>query len=259
MWARLRRSYLILGCGASFAIFMIGGVFLALAVIPVCRLLSREPDVRRRRVQRIISRSFCLHLAFMRLIRVMKECRFRGWENLRSGGPFLIVANHPTLLDVVALISRLPEVDCVIKKEVWDHKCMGGAVRGADYIFNGGAQFVSQALDRLKRGHSILLFPEGTRSPLHGLRPFLRGAARLALESGAKIIPVVIRCDPPFLMKGQAWWEVPDRPVSLSLDLGTPEEIPLPVGGAESCALRARELTASMEDYFRSKLTYASA
>lgn len=259
VWTRLRRGLIILGSGASFAVFMVGGSFLALVVIPSCRLLGGDPAARQRRVQRVISRSFRLQLWFMRVIGVVKKGRFQGMEDLASGGPFLIVANHPTLLDVVLLISRLPEVDCVVKKALREHPFLGGVVRAANYIEGDGTGFMGTALERLRLGHSIILFPEGTRSPLRGLRPFQRGTARLALESGARIVPVVIRCDPPFLMKGQPWWDVPDRPLSLSLQFGTPGEIPLPPGEPGSSRSRARVLTESMEHYFRSKMTYVGA
>lgn len=259
MWSRLRRLHILLGSGVSFTLFMVGGLFLALLVIPSCRLLGGDAVARYRRVQRVISRSFRLQVWFMSFIGAMNKARFQGMENLASGGPFLIVANHPTLLDIVLLISRLPEVDCVVKKALWEHPFLGGAVRAANYIQGEGTQFMESALQRLRLGHSIILFPEGTRSPLHGLRPFQRGAARLALMSGARIVPVVIRCEPTFLMKGQPWWDVPDRPLNLSLQFGRPEEIPLPPGDLEDCPSRARVLTDSMEHYFRSKMTYVGA
>ncbi len=257
--ARLRRVHLMLGSGVSFAVFMVGGLLLALLVVPSCRLLGGDAVARYRRVQRVISRSFRVQLWFMNFIGVVNKGRFQGMENLASGGPFLIVANHPTLLDVVLLISPLPEVDCVVKKALWEHRFLGRVVRAANYIQGDGTQFMESALERLRLGHSIVLFPEGTRSPMHGLRPFQRGAARLALTSGAPIIPVVIRCEPPFLMKGQPWWDAVDRPLSFSLQFGTPEEIPLPPGEPESCPSRARALTHSMEHYFRSKMTHVGA
>jgi len=259
VWVRLRRVYLMLGSGASFAVFMVGGLLLALLVIPLCRLPGGDAVARYRRVQRVISRSFRVQLWFMRFIGVVNKGRFQGMENLASGGPFLIVANHPTLIDVVLLISRLPEADCVVKKALWGHRFLGATVRAANYIQGDGERFLESALERLHLGHSIILFPEGTRSPPRGLRPFQRGAARLALASGARIVPVVIRCEPPFLMKGQPWWDVPDRSLTLSLQFGTPEEIPLPPGEPESCPIRARALTDSLEHYFRSKMTYVGA
>jgi 1-acyl-sn-glycerol-3-phosphate acyltransferase len=249
----------MLGSGASFAVFMLGGGFLALVVIPSCRLLGGDAVARYRRVQRVISRSFRLQLWFMRVIGVVKKGHFRGLEHLASGGPFLIVANHPTLIDVVLLISRLPEVDCVVKRALWEHPFLGGVVQAANYIQGEGTAFMECALERLRLGHSIILFPEGTRSPRRGLRPFQRGAARLALASEARIVPVVIRCEPPFLMKGQPWWDVPDRPLNLSLQFGAPDEIPLPEGEPENGPLGARALTDSMEHYFRSKMTYVGA
>lgn len=260
MWTKVGHGWRVIGTGMSFAVFMVGGVFLAFVIFPACRLFSRDPQIVCHRVQRMISRSFRLHLLFMRCVGVLKQCRFSGLERVSSGGPFIIVANHPTLIDIVALISRLPEIDCVVKRRLWDHPFMGGAVKAADYIPNDeGTVFLEVALDRLRQGRSVILFPEGTRSPAHGLRRFHRGAAHLALQAGAKIVPVVIRCDPPTLMKGQHWWEVPERPLRLRLQFGTPEEIPLPSDSAEDRPNRVRTLTHTLEKYFRSKLNYVGA
>jgi len=177
------------------------------------------------------------------------------WKTIPSDEPVLFAANHPTLIDVVALISRFPEIDCVVKIPLRDHGYFGGAVRAAGYITNdAGAQFLDQATLRLNQGRSLILFPEGTRSPAFSMHRFNRGLAHLALDAGAKIVPVVIRCNPPTLMRGQRWWEIPEKPIFLSLTFCDPEEVAIPPEGAGDRSIRARVLTRSIEDFFRNKL-----
>jgi 1-acyl-sn-glycerol-3-phosphate acyltransferase len=74
------------------------------------------------------------------------------------------------------------------------------------------------------------MFPEGTRSPEAGLRPFRAGAAHIASRAGVPVVPVLVRCDPPTLLRGDAWWKVPARTPTLSIqqlprvEVGDPAE-----------------------------------
>src|SRR3546814_19561457 len=73
-------------------------------------------------------------------------------------------------------------------------------------------QLVADCVATLKAGHSLMIFPEGTRS--HPGQPLQapHGTARIALESGAPVLPVTIRCQPLMLDKGRPWHDVPARP-----------------------------------------------
>ena len=88
------------------------------------------------------------------------------------------------------------------------------------------------------------MFPEGTRSPPQGLWPFRRGAAHVALRSGVDLELVTIRCDPPALMKGQPWWDVPDRRIEYLARAEEPVRARDRVWEGESDVLAARRLTA---------------
>ena len=68
-----------------------------------------------------------------------------------------------------------------------------------------GAHAVRHAVERLRAGHSVVVYPEGTRTPAEGLRPFQRGAAHIALRAGCDVVPVCITVTPRALMQGQGW------------------------------------------------------
>jgi 1-acyl-sn-glycerol-3-phosphate acyltransferase len=113
---------------------------------------------------------------------------------------------------------------------------------------------VARCVERLVRGRSLIIFPEGPRSPVNGLGPFLRGAAHIALRAGRDPVPVTIRCEPPSLFHGQRWWDVPERRFELSLQVGESVRLKPLAGEGIAPARTARALTAAMRDHFERSL-----
>ena len=249
----IRRSVRVLVPGFLFAVFGIGAVVLAGLVVPVayCLRFGREPmDVV---AQRWIHRS-CYAFAQLGIVLGQFGLEYSGFERLRHR-PRLIVANHPSLLDVVFLLSLIPRVDCVVKLEAWSNPALGLIVRTAGYVSNSeGESMVEACADRLREGRSVLVFPEGSRSPEAGLREFKRGAARIALRSGHPIVPVAITCDPPTLKKGQPWYALPRDRFDYSLVVGEPVFAKDLVEEGSAPALAARRVNAWLYSYFESAL-----
>jgi 1-acyl-sn-glycerol-3-phosphate acyltransferase len=250
---RLESLARTLGTGFLFAVFGIGAWLLANAVLPVI-VRRRQPGAERELfAQRVLQRSFGWYIRLGTVLHLF-SLSTHGAERLRRGGT-LVVANHPTLLDVVFLISCMPQADCVVKREAWRNPFFRRIVAAAGYIPNDeGEAVVSECVARLRAGRSVILFPEGSRSPRGGLGPFKRGAAYVALASGAPITPVVIGCDPPALMKGQAWYALPNRKLIFSLAVGEP----LHTGGLlpeqHPRAIAARRITAKLRSHFQARL-----
>ena len=255
MDGRIKRIWRIAATGSAFALFGVGGLALAFFAVPILRRLSGSPLERERRTQRLIQRSFHAFMAYMDFVG-LSAIRVQGVERLREPGAHLIVANHPTLLDVVVIGSLMPQLDCVVKREAWSNPFMRGIVAAAGYIPNdSGERLVDLCVERIERGGSLLIFPEGTRSPAGGLGSFQRGAAHTALRSGRPLLPVSIRCDPPTLMRGQKWYDVPSRRMQFSIEVGEP--IPSPaLGTGEPRGCAARRMTAELRDFFAKRLQY---
>jgi 1-acyl-sn-glycerol-3-phosphate acyltransferase len=252
----IKRVWRIVATGSAFALFGIGGLAFAVIAAPILRRLSGTPLERERRAQRLIQRCFRAFMAYMWFVG-LSDIRVRGEERL-SGGPHLLVANHPTLLDVVVLGSLMPQLDCVVKREAWSNPFMRGVVEAAGYIPNdAGEQLVDRCVERIGRGGSLLIFPEGTRSPEGGLGPFQRGAAHTALSSGRPLLPVSIRCEPPTLMRGQKWYDVPPCRMQFSIEVGEPI-VPPTLSADASRGLAARRMTAELRDFFAKRLQYPS-
>jgi 1-acyl-sn-glycerol-3-phosphate acyltransferase len=122
-----------------------------------------------------------------------------GFEKVPDG-PAVIVANHASYLDPFALAAALPpETRFVIKGECKDTKFFGQAMRRAGQILidrhaaDRSLEGLKEAAALLRAGHQVLIFPEGTFTRDAGLRPFKLGAFRLACETGAPVVPLVIR------------------------------------------------------------------
>ena len=258
--ARIEHLLRRLGTGFLFATFGVSALAIAGVAFPLVAWRSEPGEARERIAQRLIQRSFAFFIGLGTALRLF-EVRETGTDHL-AHGPSLVVANHPTLLDAVFVISRMPQADCIVKSEAWRNPFLRHVVRIAGYIPNGeGPQVVNTCVERLRTGRSVVLFPEGSRSPEQGLRPFKRGAAHIALRSGCPITPVFITCTPPALKKGQPWWAVPDRKLVITMDVASPVVARdlLPAGEVMSASRAARSVTAALYESFDSKRLDADA
>jgi 1-acyl-sn-glycerol-3-phosphate acyltransferase len=223
------------------------------AMVPVLRVLPGGRERVELRVQRAIHWLTRFYLGGVSLLGVFRvRCSDR--EILQRPG-ILVVANHPTLLDAWALMSKMPQADCIVKERYYENFFLGGPARGAGFIPNlDGPALIDECVNRLRRGRSLIFFPEGTRSPEDELGPFARGAAHIALRSGCDPIPVTLRCDPATLYHGRAWWDVPDSTPILTLTVGDPLVVKDVVDTEMSRGRAARALTTQFRETFERQL-----
>ena len=252
--SKIFRAWRVVATGSAFAYFMLGGLVLALIGFPLLRLWPGTHEVKGRRIRRLIQRTFRGFLRYMHFVGIMKVPDVKGAEHLQNAGGSLIVASHPTLIDVVLLVSLIQDCNCVVKRKLWDHFFIGPVVRGAEYIPNDdGPDMMRTCAEGFRQGRPLLIFPEGTRSPENGMHPFNRSAAQMALRLGVPMVPAVLTCAPPTLMKHQRWHEVPERRFQLTLNVHPPMEIPAEVLEKKELPLQVRALTRYMEAFFRTE------
>jgi 1-acyl-sn-glycerol-3-phosphate acyltransferase len=209
----------LVATGASFVGFGIGGLVLRVLILPLFALLPGGPDARRRRARAAISRGFHLLVQFMYRTRVL-DFRIDAAERLGRAGQ-IVIANHPSLIDVVFLISQIRDTNCVVKASLWNNPFMHGAVRGAQYISNNGSpDMLEQAAQVLRDGETLVMFPEGTRTTPGQPPVFHRGAAAIALRGARTITPVFITVTPTTLTKAERWYQIPARRVLVHLRVG---------------------------------------
>jgi len=252
MSARVGYYWRLLATGGCFAAFGLGGLALATCIFPA--LLFIPGKTRTQRVRWVIHKSFGLFIWFMEKVGVMRF-EVTGAERLRHCRNALVLANHPTLIDVVALISLMPAASCVVKSALWKNLFLGGVVRAAGYISNSDPEsLITDCANDLNAGHPLIIFPEGTRSvPGQPLR-FVRGASYIALKSGVPILPVLIDCSPTTLTKREKWYQIPHRRFHLRVDVLEPIQTSLWTTPGEPDTLAARKLTQSLENFFTQEL-----
>ncbi len=250
----LNRAYRFAGQSLLWVTFGVVGAIVGFLVLPLLSLFERDQRVRQRRARAVIGGCFRWFIAVACQLRLI-SCRVTGTEHFDSGGGQLILANHPSLIDVVILISLFPHADCVVKEAVTRNPVLRLSVRSANYISNfDPATLLVACVDRLASGSSLLLFPEGTRTVPGAPLRFKPGAAEIALRADARILPVVIACRPAFLTKQDPWYRVPAcKPhfeIRILPSVGTANLVPHDVG-----AKRARiALNTVLEQLFEAEL-----
>ena len=250
----LDRIWRIAATGFSFACLFLGGAVIALTVFPLIRLVSPVGVVRRERSQYVIHMMFRFYVGMLRFLHLL-DLEVSGMDRLADGIPRVIVANHPSLLDVVFLMSLVPRSQCVVKNELWSSPFLGGAVQGAGYIRNDLAteELIAACREAMRQGNNLIIFPEGTRTtpgqPMH-LR---RGFANIATMLEAEVQMVTITCDPPTLVKGEKWWMIPARRPKFRVAFG--DRIDAKGWfGCEHRSVAARQLVRQLEAYYEGQL-----
>jgi 1-acyl-sn-glycerol-3-phosphate acyltransferase len=243
--------------GVAFLGAWIGALALAAIIFPLSRLRRRgQPAAERAAAcQRWLQRAFVLLFDGLRLCGLL---RFdpRGLDASAPGPRFVIVANHPTLVDVAAMSALFGRVICVAKPLLFRVPILGRILRDCAYLEGGeteglaGGVVVSQAIDRIGQAMPLLVFPEGTRSPAGGMRPFRRGVFEIACRANVPVVPVLIRCEPAALGKGTPWYDIPRRTAIFTVTR-------LPVMSPAAFGGDAVSLTAACEATFRRHLGLA--
>ena len=255
----LNRGWRVAATGFSFALFGVGGLLLGLVVAPLMLAV-----VRHRRRRAALMRGVIHHLfrAFVAMMCLFGLCsvEVRGRERLRRHG-LLILASHPSLIDVVFLMALVRDADCIVKAALLRNPFTAGPVRAAGFVCNdSGPGLIDDCVASVRAGNNLIVFPEGTRTPAGSpLGRLQRGAANLAVRGALPITPVRITCSQPMLAKTDKWWRVPPSPGHFTIDVG--EDIPIDSHLAEdgAQALAARRLTDELARRLGAERPHAAA
>ena len=259
MVERLDRFWRIVATGFCFVVFGVGALLLHGLLFPLFALMPWS-RTRRQTISRDVIhyalRGFLWLMAALGVIQY--ECR--NVDRLRRAG-LLIVANHPSLIDAVFLMALTRGADCVVKAELASNPFTRGTVRATGWIRNdcGGAAMVDDCIASLRAGSSLIIFPEGTRTRPGEPPRLQRGAANVAVRGGFDLTPVVIRCEPPTLTKGEKWYRVPPRRPRFVIDVHPDLEVAQWVPDGIEAVQAVRRLTHSLSDYFSREIRRESA
>lgn len=253
----LNRMWRLIGTGFAFAFIFAGGALAAMTLFPLIAVLTRPGETRHHATREAIRRIFRFYIGMLQVLGLIR-LKVNGAQALADTNGRLVVANHPTILDVVLLIALLPRVQCVVKGELWRSRYLGGAMRAAGYIRNdlGASELLAACKKAIDDGNNVLIFPEGTRTKPNAPLHMQRGFANIALLSGARIQLVTITCHPITLTKGEPWWRIPVRRPDFLVSAGECLETAGMLNN-EIRSLAARHLVKRLETYYAECLAHA--
>ena len=206
----MRSTTELLRGAAALALFALFGAG-ALAISPLM-LVLRRPD----RAQPVIRTLWRL------VARLFVGAGLIGIDrgNLTSVRGAVVVANHPTLIDVVLIVALVPRTLYVAKHALKGNPFLSAIVRAT--ALPDDATLPDIAAPFLKAGWNVLIFPEGTRTPRDGKASLKRGAAQLAIRAQAPVVCVRETLTRRILAKGQHPWDMGDKRVTFSFRMSEP-------------------------------------
>jgi 1-acyl-sn-glycerol-3-phosphate acyltransferase len=172
----------------------------------------------------------------------------RDIDLLKSGPPLILAPNHPCLIDALLILTRHPNIVCVMKSALMRNVFLGSGSRLARYVRNDSSrQMVKESVAHLRDGGVLLLFPEGTRTTQNPINSLVGSVGLIAKHAKVPVQTLVIETDSPFLSKGWPLFKRPHLPVVYRVRLGKRFDPPTDVAA----------FTAQLDQYYREALQSA--
>ncbi len=201
-------------------IFLWAGIMTLLLFLPmvISSLLSRTGNL-----------AFSISKIWARVMLLVSATRVSavGKEKIEKGRSYVIISNHQSQYDILAIVTSLGvQFRWIIKQEILRVPLFGYALYASRNIFidrrdpDRARKSIRKGLDRLPRGASVMFFAEGTRSPDGRLLPFKKGGFAVALERSYPVLPVTVNGSRRVLPKGS----VEFHPGRIEVVIGDPIE-----------------------------------
>ena len=223
---------------------LLGLICLAWSVfaIPLYFILPRRlgTDIGRRGIMSGF-RLYAWSLSITRAYRL----DLRDIDSLKDGPPVILAPNHPSLIDALLILTRHPNIVCVMKSALMRNVFLGSGSRLARYVRNDSSRhMVKESVAHLREGGVLLLFPEGTRTIRAPINPLVGSVGLIAKHAKVPVQTLVIETDSPFLSKGWPLFKRPDLPIVYRIRLGKRFDPPTDVPA----------FTAELDRYYRREL-----
>src|SRR6195256_1165588 len=154
----------------------------------------------------------------------------RAIDSLRGGPPMILAPNHPSLIDALLILTRHPNIVCVMKSALMRNVFLGSGSRLARYVRNDSPrQMIRESVAHLRDGAILLLFPEGTRTIRGPINSLVGSVGLIAKHAKVPVQTLVIETDSPYLSKGWPLFRRPDLPITYRVRLGRRFEPPADV------------------------------
>lgn len=249
----ISQFFRVVATGFSFSVFGLGGILLSLVIFPIQTLLIRDQQKRKRIARMTVHHSFKLFVALMTLLRLI-EVKTHGLNSLKAAKGKVLIANHPSLIDVVILIANMRNADCVVKSALFTNPFIKGVLNSVGYIRNDNPeQLIRDCQSSLEEGNNIVIFPEGTRTTSGENIKFLRGAANIAVRCKANYLPATVHVCPTTLTKAEPWYKVPERRVVITINVLSEMDLSS-YWEANNLSLSVRKLTRHSQQFYFEEL-----
>jgi 1-acyl-sn-glycerol-3-phosphate acyltransferase len=228
----------------GYAVLTLVCFAVTLLAFPMRLFLPRE--LSRRVGRKLVSAAF---RGYLRCLVLIGACRFdlAALDALKGGPAMIIAPNHPSLLDAVMILSRLPNAGCIMKAELINSVFFGAGARLVGYICNVPLRTMIQlAVADLNQGSHLLLFPEGTRTTRFPVGAMQGTAGLIAKNAGVPVQTVFIETNSRFLGKGWSLWRTPGMPITYRIRLGKRFDPPL----------YTARFACELEQYFQAELAH---
>lgn len=248
----ISKSWRLFATAFCFAVFGLAGLLMAIFWLPFYRLMYKDEATRKKAGRYAVHIGFKLFVWLMETVGVTKV-EVEGLTKLKKVQGKIIIANHPSLIDVVILISLIPNANCVVKQQLWRNIFTRGVLRNSGYLSNVDPEaLIADCKESLNSGSNLIIFPEGTRTVPGEKETFKRGAANIALRSGINFQRIIIRMSPPALTKGFPWYKVPES--KMRIKLVVLDEFDISTYPTDSFSISVRQLTRDIERLYLSDL-----
>ena len=247
---RISYCWRLFATGFGYAVFGLGALLITATFFPTIHLLAFNRKRANRGCQYVVHLSFRSFIGLMKALGILTY-EFSNPEGFSRISGRLVIANHPTLLDVVFIISRLPMTQCVVKKAAWSNPFLAGVMWATGYIQHEDPMvLIDECVRSLEQGDNLVIFPEATRSVPGQRLKLKRGAASVIVASRKLFTPLIVTCEPSTLAKGQKWFEIPYRRVHFKLSVGEPvDPVPL-IAEGEQLSRSNRRINGTIEELF---------
>jgi len=185
----------------AFGYFLFGALLLTVIGFVLIKLIPFQRERMKLAYHFVISK-FKGSLIYI-MANVKKRIINTTGENFSK--PAIIISNHQSFLDILALGMLNPKLIFLTNKWVWNSPVFGFVVRMADYypVAEGAENSIARLAERVRMGYSVVIFPEGTRSASGLIRRFHKGAFYLAEQLQLDILPIVLHGTGYCMTKGE--------------------------------------------------------
>ncbi len=211
---------LILYASALF-MFTVGAILLGILIFPTVKIFSKGEKDYKQRCAAIVNKLWCFLIKYLKLTQIID---FEYDKKITKIENKIIVASHPSFIDIVLLIALIPNSLCLVKTSILNNFIMRNIVKSL-YITNDGTidDFLAKSKKALDYGFNIIIFPTGKRVDEGEEVQIHKGAAKLSILTKKSIVPVKITTSEPFLTKNRSIFQIGKNIVKFKLEIG--EEI----------------------------------